>query len=139
MKIVNDAISIVFDNALLHLAQQGILGNVSFSDINGNPNINVIGNIVNSGSINVNSEQSTKMLKEIYQNRFEKYNPFFFDLGFQFDMNSWIPIKLVAEQDDGDEQKDHFKLIADRLKNGLVVITGLFVVTMIELRFQNHL
>jgi hypothetical protein len=77
-------------------------------------------------------------IKEYYRGRFEKYDPFFFELDYQFSMNSWIPIKLVAEQDDGGEQKDHFKLIADRLKNGLVVITGLFEATVIVLRFQNH-
>jgi hypothetical protein len=70
------------------------------------------------------------MLKEIYRNLFAKYNPFYFDLGFQFDMNSWIPIKLVAENNR--EENDPFQLIADGLKRNtnelkvgsLVVITG---------------
>ncbi len=69
-------------------------------------------------------------IKKIYQNRFAKYNPFYFDLGFQFDMNSWIPIKLVAKNNQ--KENDPFKLIANGLKRNtnelevgsLVVITG---------------
>jgi hypothetical protein len=70
------------------------------------------------------------IIKELYRNRFGEYNPFYFDLGFQFDMNSWIPIKLVAEYNR--EENDPFQLIANGLKRNpnelkvgsLVVITG---------------
>jgi hypothetical protein len=129
LKIVNDAIFIIFNNKPPHLAQQGILGNVSISNISGGI-VNLIGYLTSSGSTNVNRKQSTNMLKEIYQNLFAKYNPFYFDLGFQFDMNSWIPIKLVAENNR--EENDPFQLIANGLKRNanelevgsLVVITG---------------
>ncbi len=82
---------------------------------------------------------ATSEIKAIYRERFDKFNPFYFDLGFHFDMNSWIPIKLVAkndgyvreedddegeddderkEDDDHDEKKenDPFQLIANGLK-----------------------
>jgi len=69
-------------------------------------------------------------IKKIYQNRFAKYNPFYFDSGFQFDMNTWFPIKLVTEYNR--EENDPFKLIENGLKRNanelkvgsLVVITG---------------
>jgi hypothetical protein len=89
------------------------------------------------------------IIKEIYRDRFARYNPFYFDLGFQFDMNSWIPIKLIAKNDgdgrekdddesegDGDDdarkENDSFQLIENGLKRNanelkvgsLVVITG---------------
>ncbi len=84
----------------------------------------------------VNPDNSVDLLttmqtiKESYRQRFAKYNPFYFDLGFQFDMNSWIPIKLVAENNR--EQNDLFQLIENGLKRNakqfkvgsLVVITG---------------
>ncbi len=70
------------------------------------------------------------MLKDIYQNLFAKYDPFYFDLGFQFNTNSWIPIKLVAEYNR--KENDPFQLIENGLKRNanelevgsLVVITG---------------
>ncbi len=64
-------------------------------------------------------------IKEVYRTQFEKYNPFYFDLGFQFDMNSWFPIKLVKVKGSDDEQKLFDELICEELsKSGLVVITG---------------
>ncbi len=71
-----------------------------------------------------------RTIKESYRQRFAKYNPFYFDLGFHFDMNSWIPIKLVAENNR--EDNDPFQLIENGLKRNanelevgsLVVITG---------------
>ena len=72
------------------------------------------------------------IIKEIYRNRFEEYYPFHIDLGFQFDMNSWIPIKLVKGNDGNEGRRtttvaieNYFELIEDGLSdNGLVVITG---------------
>ncbi len=86
--------------------------------------------------IHINTDDSVGLptiiqrIKESYHQRFAKYNPFYFNLGFQFDMNSWIPIKLVAENNR--EENDPFQLIADELKRNtneskvgsLVVITG---------------
>jgi hypothetical protein len=49
----------------------------------------------------------------------KEYDPF-----YKFDINSWVPFKLIAENDN---QVDHYDLIPDYLdNNGLVVITGLF-------------
>ncbi len=67
-------------------------------------------------------------IKESYCQRFAKYNPFYFDLGFQSDMNSWFPIKLVKVKGSDDEEK-LLKLFdevicGELLKSGLVVITG---------------
>jgi hypothetical protein len=70
------------------------------------------------------------LIKDIYRNLFKQYDPFYLKLGFKFDMNSWIPIKLVAENNR--EETGLFKLIknglesyANELKVGsLVVITG---------------
>ncbi len=86
--------------------------------------------------IYVNTDDSVDLpttmrtIKESYRQRFAKYNPFYIDLGFQFDMNSWIPIKLVAEYNR--EENDPFQLITNGLKSNanelkvgsLVVITG---------------
>jgi hypothetical protein len=85
------------------------------------------------------------MIKRTYQKEFKKYNPFNVDLGFQFDMNSWIPIKLIKDISDyekkrtkdsnidiiaGDEndaeQTELLRLIADELaETHLVIITGI--------------
>jgi hypothetical protein len=65
------------------------------------------------------------MIKNFYRNRFAKYNPFHIDLKFQFDMNTWFPIKLVKVKGSDDEQKLFDELICEELsKSGLVVITG---------------
>ncbi len=73
------------------------------------------------------------LIKETYRKRFKSYNPFYFDLDFQFSMNSWIPIKLVKESNktanrsDDDNPNDLFKLITTSLDEcGIVVITGEF-------------
>ena len=63
------------------------------------------------------------IIKQIYRNRFAKYNPFYFELEFQFDMNSWIPIKLVNKEKH--EDSELFELIKNNLANDhLVIITG---------------
>jgi len=81
--------------------------------------------------IHINSDDSVDLpttmrtIKESYRQRFAKYNPFYFDLGFQFDMNSWFPIKLVKVKCSDDEKKLFDELICEGLsKSGLVVITG---------------
>jgi hypothetical protein len=46
------------------------------------------------------------IIKELYRNRFANYNPFHIDLGFQFNMNTWFPIKLVkSKQRRGEEER----------------------------------
>jgi hypothetical protein len=70
------------------------------------------------------------IIKELYRNKFAKYNPIHIDLGFQFNMNTWFPIKLLTEYNR--EENDPFQLIANGLKRNadelkvgsLVVITG---------------
>jgi len=78
-------------------------------------------------------ENSLILIKETYRKRFKYYNPFYFDLNFQFSMNSWIPIKLVkesnktADRSDDDNPNNLFKLITTSLDEcGIVVITGEF-------------
>jgi hypothetical protein len=86
-------------------------------------------------------EQQIVTIKEIYRERYKRYNPFYFDLNFQFDMNSWIPIKLVVEDKvkerqatdaegiGNDQENELFQLITDGLKRfGLVVITGTILI-----------
>jgi hypothetical protein len=93
----------------------------------------------------IDQPTAIQMIKNFYRNRFAEYNPFYFDLGFQFDMNSWIPIKLIKDISDyekkrikdididiiaGDEnsaeQTELFRLIADELaETHLVIITGI--------------
>jgi hypothetical protein len=78
-------------------------------------------------------EKPLIIIKETYQERFKLYNPFYFDLDFQFSMNSWIPITLVKESNktanksDDDNPNNLFKLITTSLDEcGIVVITGEF-------------
>jgi hypothetical protein len=64
------------------------------------------------------------IIKEIYCNRFEKYDPFY--LGINFDMKLWIPLKLVVVGDKVDNAiDDPFELIDNSLsKHNIAVITG---------------
>ena len=64
------------------------------------------------------------IIKEIYRNRFKVYNPFYFDLGFEFEMNSWIPV-TVCRQDGSKYNGDPLQFVADSLAEyGLTIITG---------------
>ncbi len=90
----------------------------------------IFADIYGKSDDSVDLPTTMRTIKESYRQRFAKYNPFYFDLGFQFDMNSWIPIKLVVENNR--EENDPFQLIENGLKRNanelkvgsLVVITG---------------
>jgi hypothetical protein len=71
------------------------------------------------------------ILKNIYRTRFDTYNPFYIDLGLQFDMSSWIAIRLINKDnskeniENNDDEQELFGQIVSALANGnLCVITG---------------
>jgi hypothetical protein len=79
---------------------------------------------------------AASMIKQSYHDQFKNYDPFYFDLSFKFDMDSWIPITL---RDDNasppitpiEIDSEPFELIeANLARNGVVVITGTFVFSM---------
>ncbi len=90
----------------------------------------IFADIYGKSDDHVNLLTTIRTIKDSYRQRYSKYNPFHFDLGFQFDMDSWIPIKLVAENNR--QENDLFQLIENGLKRNakqlkvgsLVVITG---------------
>jgi hypothetical protein len=86
------------------------------------------------------------IIKQVYLNKFKKYNPFNVEVGYQFDMtDSWVPIKLARDKSDREKEEDErigvvnvnaeessdiertdsFQLLAEELaKKHIVIVTG---------------